>query len=89
MNATMLNLMYFIICLTLFLQHGEVLNVASLLIMVTETILMVGTFVKFVLDPVMFDYFRFSFAKKELAMRHYCIYTLALVLISILFAVSK
>lgn len=45
---------------------------------------LVGTFAIFLVDPAPFDYFRYSFIKTTLAMMHYFMYPLAVLLTAVL-----
>ncbi len=80
MCTAMINLLYFTLCSAMFFKHGQLSNIPSLVIFGVQTILLCFTFVKFGFDPYPFGYFRFSFRPQTLAMEHYLIKILILIM---------
>ncbi len=83
----MLNLINYTNCICLVIEFGAIGNTMSIIIMVISGICFLAAFIRFYLNPDPCDYFRYSFKLTTLALSHYLIMMLMLVLAVILLAV--
>ena len=89
MNVAMVNLTYFAACSSIFFKFGLLNHIPSLLVFGLQTLILLFTFIKFYFDPYFFNYFRFSFKPTSLAMNHYFLHILNLLLIVLLLSLLE
>ena len=83
--TSLLNLIYFVVCTVMFCKYGSpTSSFVNLTVIVVMIVLFLVVFLRFYLYPDPCDYFRYSFRNTSLALSHYYIKTVFLLVTSIL-----